>query len=545
MQSVTLPDGITEIEKSVFEDCSNLKSMVFPCALKTVGEGAFCGCVKLKEAELPETVTVIGSSAFENCAGLEHFHIPFGVSRICKDTFFGCKSLPSVFIPEGVKEIGEYAFYNCESLKSLDLPQSVKCIEKNAFSYCRSLQSIAVKEGNSVYHSEKNCLIDTARKALVAGCQSSVIPTDGSVTKIGDEAFYGCEFLREIVIPSTVTNIEGGAFGNCESLENVSIPDTVTKIGRFAFSNCRNLQIIEIPKSVTFIGYRAFHGCHSLQDITIGSGVKSIEKEAFPASMNLRRWVLARDAEDEEQSKMILRMIGVKALAYSFLSDHVETNAVLRKHLSGRITARNFREEFVPVLIKCNESEALAKLLSLAERIYLKELESYIKGAENRPEIRIMLMEYKNKMYPAEEIERMRMIQMEKAFGLREKTTADYKKIFSLVKGKDFYMIGSYKGEDSLVIIPARIEGLPVKMRVCAFQSCGCIQDVYIEEGLTEIGDYVFFGCVNLKTVTIPKSVEHIGIQAFGGCRELTVFGSADSCAERYAEENDINFQEK
>ena len=139
----------------------------------------------------------------------------------------------------------------------------------------------------------------------------------------------------------------------------------------------------------------------------------------------------------------------------------------------------------------------------------------------------------------------MRMIQMEKELGLREKTFADYRKIFSIIKGNDFYMISSYKGKDSLVVIPAWIDGIPVKMRVCAFHACGDIQDVYMEEGLTEIGDYMFFGCINLKTVTIPKSVEHIGVQAFGGCRELTVFGSAGSFAERYAAENNINFQEK
>ena len=96
-----------------------------------------------------------------------------------------------------------------------------------------------------------------------------------------------------------------------------------------------------------------------------------------------------------------------------------------------------------------------------------------------------------------------------------------------------------------MVVIPERIDGLPVKMWNHAFLSSGCIQDVYIEEGLTEIGDYTFFGCVNLRTVTIPKSVEHIGVQAFGGCRNLTVFGSAGTCAESYAKENGIDFQEK
>ena len=68
---------------------------------------------------------------------------------------------------------------------------------------------ITVADGNTVYHSAGNCLIETESKTLVLGCKNSVIPTDGSVTSIGEYAFYGCTSFTSVTIPSSVTSIGG------------------------------------------------------------------------------------------------------------------------------------------------------------------------------------------------------------------------------------------------------------------------------------------------------------------------------------------------
>jgi hypothetical protein len=49
----------------------------------------------------------------------------------------------------------------------------------------------------------------------------------------------------------------------------------------------------------------------------------------------------------------------------------------------------------------------------------------------------------------------------------------------------------------------------------------GC-KNTIIPQSVTSIGDYAFFGCSGLTSITIPSSVISIGIQAFWFCNNLT-----------------------
>ena len=54
------------------------------------------------------------------------------------------------------------------------------------------------------------------------------------------------------------------------------------------------------------------------------------------------------------------------------------------------------------------------------------------------------------------------------------------------------------------------------------------IKNVVIEEGVTKIGEFAFYGCTEMSDVTIPASVEIIGRYAFEGCIGLEYLSFAD-----------------
>ena len=235
----------------------------------------------VKNAVLADGVTAIPDGAFDNCPNLCNVTIPDGVTTIGASAFHGCDSLTSISIPDGVTFIGDSAFRGCGRLTNITIPDSVTHIGWRVFSDCSRLTSIAVNEGNPVYHSDGNCLIEMESKTLIAGCETSVIPADGSVTSIGDSAFYGCDRLTNITIPDSVTSIDDSAFYGCDRLTNITIPDSVTSIGDSAFYGCDRLTNITIPDGVTFIGREAFYNCDSLTSVTIPDGVTFIGREAF------------------------------------------------------------------------------------------------------------------------------------------------------------------------------------------------------------------------------------------------------------------------
>ena len=101
-----------------------------------------------------------------------------------------------------------------------------------------------------------------------------------SITSLGEYAFDCCHSLLSVTIPSGVETLEEGTFYECLSLLNITIPKSVTYLSSDVFELCASLQSITLPDSITRIG-SDFGKCSSLSNIIIPSGVTQIRGYTF------------------------------------------------------------------------------------------------------------------------------------------------------------------------------------------------------------------------------------------------------------------------
>ena len=95
-------------------------------------------------------------------------------------------------------------------------------------------------------------------------------------------------------------------------------------------------------------------------------------------------------------------------------------------------------------------------------------------------------------------------------------------KILSAVVEPGVESVGNYAFYSCLKLASVSLPGGVKSIGESAFQDCAKLTAVEIPEGVTSIGSSAFDGCSSLTSVTIPNSVTSIGSDAFSGCSGLT-----------------------
>lgn len=128
-------------------------------ASSTNSSYSFYNCKNLKGIVLPDTITSIGESAFYGCTSLASITIPDGITSIEESTFYGCTSLANITIPDTVTSIGNYAFKSC-GLSSITIPAKVTKIGIYAFSGCTTLGYAKFKDTIYWYYTKSSDYTD-------------------------------------------------------------------------------------------------------------------------------------------------------------------------------------------------------------------------------------------------------------------------------------------------------------------------------------------------------------------------------------------------
>ncbi len=303
LKSVTFCEGLESIGDSAFGQCTALSSISLPDSLKSIGDTAFLSCTSLADITFGNSLESIGERAFHGCSALRKIRLYGAVRRIGEKAFGSCRLLRDVTLEEGIEEIYANSFDGINEMVAyagneenphiyllyvqtggvkteLRINADTKKIAYGALN-SSSISSLSADPQNEVFFSAGNCLIERATGKLVGGIGQSEIPADGSVTSIGEYAFYNLYFMRSVTIPESVTKIGKSAFYQCQNLTAVNFSEGLLFIDESAFSHCSILNNITLPDTLTEIGEEAFDSCGKLENITLGASLEKLGNNCF------------------------------------------------------------------------------------------------------------------------------------------------------------------------------------------------------------------------------------------------------------------------
>ncbi len=524
LTEINLPSGVTSIGSSAFESCFNLAKINFPTGLSSIGEFAFQTCSSLTEISLPTGVTSIGKSAFQSCGSLKKISLPDGLTSIGDWTFEQCSSLTEVILPAGLTSIGEGAFSSCGALTEISLTDQVTSIGPSAFDSCGNLAKISlpvaltsigdsafkactgltdvnyagtqqqwdqiqigsadngylknaaihfnsgVNDPKNLYdYQEKNGTIEIT-KYKGTDTEATVPETidNKAVTSIGNEAFFSCQNLTKITLPTGITSIEDGAFRSCTGLTQINLPTGLLNLGDGAFKDCTGLTQMDLPAGLTNMGFSVFRGCTSLAQISLPTSISSIKDGAFADCIGLKKISIPTGVTSIEDG------------AFTGCSSLSEINLPVGLNSIGDAAFQN--------------CAGLTDVYYDGSSIQWNQIQIGLNNAD----LQNAAMHFK--------------ISSGGDNGIYEYTQ----------KSDGTIEITKYKGTDTEVKVPENIDGKAVtSIGDSAFADCKDVTKIIIPNEVTSIGSHAFNNCALVTEIDIPGSVTYIDNYAFMNCSGL------------------------
>lgn len=516
LTSITIPGSVTNIGNCAFFDCSSLTSITIPNSVKNMGYGSFEYCGQLRSVIFDPNSRLedIGNSAFAGCYSLTNITIPSSIRSIGASAFLDCKQLQSIsFDPESkIESIGYCAFANCEALTDFTIPNDFAIIQTMAFSGCNSLESLTLSSFKTFLGNYFGADRFEDNYIHVPKSLKSVTILSGNT--IVEGAFYGCNYLTTIIIPSGVSKIEDSAFFNCNSLKEIVIPSTVTSIGTNVFNDCDSLIIYcEQSRPENWYDYLSdyyFDGCPVYWNYTANNVVNLddftyylIDGEATLIKYNGSSNNVTLSDEIYYKGKTYkLTGIGNRAFYNCDFIERVDYMGTISQWATLDINDRSFnplamKKLYINGKLFQEENIVLEGIDKIGEFVFCNcDFIKTITIPNSVIEIKI------GAFYYCQQLQRV---------------------IFE--SNSNLISIGDYAFENCESLLNIIIRNNVKSIGYAAFAYCSLLQNVNFEQEskLEYIGDYAF--CETpLTRITIPKSVTVIGDFAFLNCFSLSIY---------------------
>lgn len=465
---------------------------------------------------------------------------PFG-SRVTSHTFDAETGKGVITFNGNVTRIPERAFTSW-NLKSINIPESVTTIEEGAFYGAYNIETFNGKfaaDGGRILVSNGTLIAFASNCGVI----KYTIPED--ITKIGKGAFYNSDRLVNVEIGDNVTTIGSSAFNDCSGLNDVTIPDNVTTLLNFAFGACNHLKSVTIGSGVTSIEYDAFMYCNELSRVYIKATTPPTAVTHYDSYVGDHVWY----AFDYVASCLEIYVPAESVAAYknaehwsrydyAFAGYDFQTGEIVVPFAQP---ANN--EIWYAGYVSVDESQSMTtfganiiseKYNSATGRGVITFDRDVTKIGERAFEyssctiitIPNSVMEIGNGAF--QYCTNLKSITIPNGV-----TTIGYYAFSSCSSLKEFRGKFAADGgrcliKDNVIIAYANTSGTTYNIpdsvtaiEYYAFYGCDNLKSVTISDSITEIGGWAFCGCSNLTSVTIPGGVTSIGKSAFLDCTRL------------------------
>ena len=299
-QHITVPSTlsgypVTVIGENVFRDCADIISVKIPVSVTAIGSGAFYGCSALKEVWMSGYVTAVGANAFGECAALESVTVHPGSEEIWA----------GIAVEEGNEAFAAANLYfSAHSFTKYVSDGNGSCVDGTMTAKCDlcEITDTVAEEGsatgnhsftNYVSNNDATDKADGTKTAKCDNCEATHTVVDEGTMTPAMNGTCGDNLLWELTYDGVLTISGSGSMYADSSLpsapwyayrakiQSIVLEEGITSIGSRAFYGCSEITAVELPCSVTTIGSYAFYNCTKLHTLKCAAGLKSIGSYAF------------------------------------------------------------------------------------------------------------------------------------------------------------------------------------------------------------------------------------------------------------------------
>lgn len=326
-------------------------------------------------------------------------------------------------------------------------------------------------------------------------------------------AFFKNESLVTVKLPESITEVGEDIFGDCKNLRGVKLPEGVSRINKEAFYGCSILETINFPAKLTSVGDNAFSLCSKMELDNLPSSLLHVGQSAF-CYVPLKALKLDRKVE-----------IGAGAFSNTPITE-IEMATPCDSIREGTFSN-------CPNLTKITIGEGLKYIgYNAFSNSPVKEanLPSTLRDISSNAFRGSSYCPFINDIQPENHIRYIGKV----AYLCVDKNQEEYTIKDGTVTLAD-NLFENWLGNATTFHIPASVE--QIGNRAFAYTQIKALPEM---PGLKRIGGEAFYGCKNLKKLTIPETVEYIGGGAFYGCSNIwsLTYNAINAECESFMEPN-------